>query len=748
MSVLKLKDGSGNWNVIPALKGDAGPGVASGGTQGQILKKSSSTDYDTEWVDIDTVAGNDFVYKTAIEDAGITNKTYTEQLGGQFSVTTATASGYIKPYARASVTGRFDKHSMYRVTFNGTQYIIPCRLWFSRGTNTIKVYEYLGNLGLYISDVSGIPDGTGNQSFVIISDLNNSNSIDVLTNSAGTYTILIEKITETKKVLPKSLIYDDYYVPFQKKNGSGSTYNGFSIGINELKSTRATTALGYANTISNEFSTVNGICNDVASQNTIVIGNYNTSNNSGFNKIAIGFSNTLNGGGAITIGDSCEATNNSWAIGEHAIANGTYMLALGRNNVLASKDFQNYQANTFYKKGDIVKGLYMQQMSAVLTMICLKDHTSANSQYLIDDKEPETNILYWSLLPGDSDTLVAFGNGSTARSNAVKYDWLGNGYFGGDIYVNCESDSTGGTKLATVDDIPTDVYDLDSGTPLPANASLEDYTTLGVYYADSNVASTISDAPVNQPFKMIVEHTVGDYGKQIIIPAYGGCYERLIDFHSGDALEWTKLISNEDYATTSEYGVIKIGNGFISSDGILNVEYASATNIKAGATQYKSINPYNQHQSVFYGLAKAAGDTTQAQSSNAVGTYTNEAKSAIQTMLGISNPQRGVDYWTAADQAAIVSAVRDVTEVAVSGTDPVITANANTRYTCGEVLTLSFTPCASGTCDVMFTSGTTTTLLTLPSTVKMPEWFEVESGYTYEISITDGVYGAVMSWPL
>ena len=82
MSVLKLKDGSGNWNVIPALKGDAGPGVASGGTQGQILKKSSSTDYDTEWVDIDTVAGNDFVYKTAIEDAGITNKTYTEQLGG------------------------------------------------------------------------------------------------------------------------------------------------------------------------------------------------------------------------------------------------------------------------------------------------------------------------------------------------------------------------------------------------------------------------------------------------------------------------------------------------------------------------------------------------------------------------------------------------------------------------------------------------------------------------------------------
>ena len=37
----------------------------------------------------------------------------------------------------------------------------------------------------------------------------------------------------------------------------------------------------------------------------------------------------------------------------------------------------------------------------------------------------------------------------------------------------------------------------------------------------------------------------------------------------------------------------------------------------------------------FYGLAKAAGDTTQASSSNAVGTYTDDAKTAIQTMIGV-----------------------------------------------------------------------------------------------------------------
>lgn len=87
--------------------------------------------------------------------------------------------------------------------------------------------------------------------------------------------------------------------------------------------------------------------------------------------------------------------------------------------------------------------------------------------------------------------------------------------------------------------------------------------------------------------------------------------------------------------------------------------------------------------------------------------------------------------------------------VTVSGTTPSITAADNTRYICGEITSLSFTPCASGICDVRFTSGTAVTVLTLPSTVKMPDWFDpmsLEANVTYEINIVDGVYGAVMSW--
>lgn len=85
--------------------------------------------------------------------------------------------------------------------------------------------------------------------------------------------------------------------------------------------------------------------------------------------------------------------------------------------------------------------------------------------------------------------------------------------------------------------------------------------------------------------------------------------------------------------------------------------------------------------------------------------------------------------------------------VTVSGTTPTITALSGVRYVCGEVSTLDITPCASGICDVVFTSGSTATVLALPNTVKFPDGaFTPEVNTTYEINILDGIYGAVMAW--
>lgn len=93
-------------------------------------------------------------------------------------------------------------------------------------------------------------------------------------------------------------------------------------------------------------------------------------------------------------------------------------------------------------------------------------------------------------------------------------------------------------------------------------------------------------------------------------------------------------IANIPLASTSAPGVMTIGFGLVTIDNTVQVSRAITANIKPGTEQLAFIRPSVQHASVFYGLAKAAGDTTQSQSSNSIGTYTDAAKTAIQTMLG------------------------------------------------------------------------------------------------------------------
>lgn len=98
-------------------------------------------------------------------------------------------------------------------------------------------------------------------------------------------------------------------------------------------------------------------------------------------------------------------------------------------------------------------------------------------------------------------------------------------------------------------------------------------------------------------------------------------------------------VANIPKGTNGSLGVFKasVPNGISSySDGTLLIFSANDNEVKAGRNDFQPIVPLHQHTSTFYGLAKAAGDTTQSASSNAVGSYTDAAKSAIQTMLGIS----------------------------------------------------------------------------------------------------------------
>lgn len=133
----------------------------------------------------------------------------------------------------------------------------------------------------------------------------------------------------------------------------------------------------------------------------------------------------------------------------------------------------------------------------------------------------------------------------------------------------------------------------------------------------------------------------------------------------------------------------------------------------------------------------------------------NAASSAA---AAAQSAQDARDYADAVDAATVPETVAymdmsgsatPADEVSVSGANPVIKAAKNTFYKCGELQTLSFTPNASGICAVRFTSGTTPTVLTTPNSVKWPDWFDavtLEASRIYELSIMDGVYGAVMVW--
>ena len=668
---------------------------------------------------LDIPDGGDYVTKDSVNNAGITGRTYTDLFNGEFSVTTATTSGYLKPYARASVTGRFNKENMHRVTINGTEYTLQTRMWYEASDTGTKVYEYLGNLSYYISDVSGVPGGTDNVPFLIISDLNNNSSIDVLTNSAGTYTIKVEKVVETKRQIPRSLLYNNYYEPILKKDASGSTYNGFSIGVNELNNGRATFAFGYGNKISNEFSTAIGVNNAISGRSSIAIGGYNDIS------------------GKI-----------SKAIGTGLIANSVNLTVLGSYNLPANTDLPLWDENVSYKKGDIV----VLDEDDPDPVICTEDHVSH-----ADISEND----YWVYSASDGDSLLIIGGGISPidRRNAFKLSIGGRGYFSGDVYVRCEDDSTGGAKLATVNEIPdikingtsivndgvanipvagdginssygvtryaadygvsqyqgyaaigaatdtqikngtavwkpivagkqhqavfyglakvagadmasssnavgtytdtakaaiksmlgvpNNVYDLNKGTALPANADLNDYVTPGVYCTDSTTISTIENSPTTFEFKMIVEKINEDYGKQIVIDYWGYHYERAFTILDGVLLAWKKVITGEDYATSSKAGLVRVSNTFgtyVDSNypEYIRIYRAQESDIKSGANGsnyalYRPITPQVQKNAVFYGLAEAAGDTTQSQSSNTIGTYTNEAKTAIRNMLGISS---------------------------------------------------------------------------------------------------------------
>ena len=249
------------------------------------------------------------VDKDEIFNAGIRSISYVPLFGGSFTVTTVAEEGYIKPHAIATVTGRISKHYTYRVTINEEEYVLPCCLFSTRDSSG-KVFEYLGNIELYTSDISGLmQDAIHNVPFCIISDLHDKNSIDVFTRSPCEVSITVERIQKEQTPLPKSLIWGDDYCPIELKKYENSTFNGISIGCNILKNSRGTFAIGYGNEISGEFGIAIGCGNTSSGMCSCAEGCYNTSSEA-YSR-AEGYNTTANG--AVSHAEGASTTASEFA---------------------------------------------------------------------------------------------------------------------------------------------------------------------------------------------------------------------------------------------------------------------------------------------------------------------------------------------------------------------------------------------------------------------------------------------------
>lgn len=241
----------------------------------------------------------------------------------------------------------------------------------------------------------------------------------------------------------------------------------------------------------------------------------------------------------------------------------------------------------------------------------------------IDDNEDYDLNTTWSAKRLSSSTRI--------------YSWIGSNFSGGielptpTIIANQKIDEQG--NLVSDSNYNTYVYTLTLNTMLIVYTQNNEEFIEGQYSSSSISSSNLyGDITITNGYDYI----------QIMAPYFAfSCEKTTVNNHNVIILYMGFTgVTNTDYATTTTPGIVMV-NGYglwvNPSNGHISLTKASTNQIKEGTQEYYPIVPYNLKDAVFYGLAKAAGDSTQAASSNTVGTYTDGAKTAIQNMLNVSS---------------------------------------------------------------------------------------------------------------
>lgn len=176
----------------------------------------------------------------------------------------------------------------------------------------------------------------------------------------------------------------------------------------------------------------------------------------GENSLAVGYEATASGANSLAQGGVTSATGtNSHAEGTGTTASGLYSHSEGTGTTASGEVSHSEGAAT------TASGLVSHTEGANTVASGAYAHSEGNSTIANHEAQHaagEYNVSDPSFTdPNQRGTYVEIiGNGTASnnRSNARALDWNGNERLAGDVYVGCNNDSTGGTKLAKISEIP------------------------------------------------------------------------------------------------------------------------------------------------------------------------------------------------------------------------------------------------------------------------------------------------------
>ena len=360
-------------------------------------------------------------------------------------------------YDHASAKGSAFESGLYKITTNAEGHV----------TNVVAVTK---------SDITelGIPGSQPDVSGFYTKPVNGIPASDIADGVIPTLTDLIDDTAgngTTDKVWSADKSYDELDLKAPKANpvftgsvsegsettASGSNSHSEGVGTtasgdgahSEGSGTRATglyshaegggcQATGYGSHAEGAGTMAFGSNSHAEGAGTIASGNY--SHTEGAGNTASGDYSHAENGGTKAYGQY------SHAEGQGTIAAGSFSHISGKFNVPDSYDnWTEWTVGTYVVGNKVKRTSIVDEETVVEGYICK-----------IANSDAEWTPSHWENQDGKMNFAEIVGNGtnnSSGQSNARALDWDGNGFYKGDVYVGCNEDSSGGTKLLKETDI-------------------------------------------------------------------------------------------------------------------------------------------------------------------------------------------------------------------------------------------------------------------------------------------------------